>query len=164
VRGGRNCRRERSFSICRDLRSRTGRSHGLGLRWSHNTCLRYYLAVRTSENSVNAKFGTAPAPIGPGPPARDAHTAGYYECCVRIHQGAGRGLRASGRGKAKGQSPVRESSDPMRETGEPSTGNVIVCCVALCPPHRGSHGRTTDTLAQRTGGAKRRPRWWRSSQ
>jgi hypothetical protein len=45
-----------------------------------------------------------------------------------------------------------ESSDPMREAGEPSTGNVIVCCVALCPPHRGSHGLTTDIPAQRTTG------------
>jgi hypothetical protein len=57
-----------------------------------------------------------------------------------------------GRGKAKGQSPVRENSDPMTEAGEPSTGNVIVCWLVLCPPHRGSHGLTTDIRAQRTTG------------
>jgi hypothetical protein len=42
-----------------------------------------------------------------------------------------RGLRASGRGKAKGRSPDRGSSDPMREAGAPSTEGKFAC-----PPHR----------------------------
>src|SRR5215208_3025618 len=34
----------------------------------------------------------------------------------------------------------------------------------LCPPHRGSHTRTTRDPAQRREGAKRRPRWWMMAQ
>jgi hypothetical protein len=103
----------------------------------------------------------SPAPIGQGRRRGDAQIVRYYVSYVQfcggflsIHKtnGGGGVPGASGRGKAKGRSPVRESSDPMREAGEPSTGNVIVCCVALCPPHRGSHGLTTDIPAQRTTG------------
>jgi hypothetical protein len=47
----------------------------------------------------------------------------------------------------------------MREAGEPSTEEVAtVLSKALCPPHRGRHGLTTDDPAQRFKGAKRRPR------
>jgi hypothetical protein len=49
---------------------------------------------------------------------------------TRNHTGraAGRGLRASGWGEAKGQSPLPwggGSSDPMIEAGVPSTGRVV---------------------------------------
>jgi hypothetical protein len=47
----------------------------------------------------------------------------------------------------------------MIEAGAPSTEEVaknLCLCRGVCPPHRGSHGRTTDDPAQRFKGAKRR--------
>ena len=50
------------------------------------------------------------------------------------------------RGNTVGVNPLAllRDSEPVR----PSTGNVIACCVALCPPHRGSPGRTARGPAQ----------------
>jgi hypothetical protein len=48
------------------------------------------------------------------------------------------GLRAFGRDKAKGRGKVDEKPDPVRETGAPSTGRMIVRMLSVaCPPHRG---------------------------
>jgi hypothetical protein len=51
---------------------------------------------------------------------------------------AQRGLALRHRNGAKRRAGAKqtESSDPMSEADGPSTGNVIVCCVALCPLHR----------------------------
>jgi hypothetical protein len=53
----------------------------------------------------------------------------------------------------------------MREAGAPSTGSLATHeDVVLCPPHRGSYGRTTDDPVQHgeglghRGGAKGRAR------
>src|ERR671912_1376143 len=48
-----------------------------------------------------AKFSIAPAQMPQDRRRGDAHIVGYYGCCVRIHQAAGRGLRASGWGKER---------------------------------------------------------------
>src|SRR5215208_7731396 len=43
----------------------------------------------------------------------------------------------------------------MREAGATSTRSLATHRgVVLCPPHRGSHGRTTNVSAQRRGGRK----------
>ena len=62
-----------------------------------------------------------------------------------------------------GQSEGPESCSPwelrpMIEAGAPSTGSFVTELSGVCPPAGGSHGRTTEAPAQRSKGAKRRPR------
>src|SRR5215217_3160304 len=53
--------------------------------------------------------------------------------CATIAGEAEGGLRASGRGKAKGRSKVDcGNSDPMREAGEPSTWKSLACVTKCC--------------------------------
>src|SRR5215217_5185952 len=55
----------------------------------------------------------------------------------------------------KGRSPVRGSSDPMREAGVSSTRSKLQgCCLECARPTGGSHTRTTRGPAQRRGGRK----------
>jgi hypothetical protein len=60
-------------------------------------------------------------------------------------------------GKAKGQSPVRGSSDPMREAGAANRKKLLPRLRKSCAhPTGDGHDRTTDALAQRFIGAKLR--------
>src|SRR5215204_5565929 len=53
--------------------------------------------------------------------------------CATIAGKAEGGLRASGRGKAKGRSKVDcGNSDPMIEAGAPSTGKSLACVTKCC--------------------------------
>jgi hypothetical protein len=81
----------------------------------------YRSQVRTSENSVKAKFAEfffhvsgerslRPTPIGPGARERDDCVVGYYVSYVQIWQARGLSVHkttpvASGRGKAKAALP-----------------------------------------------------------
>jgi hypothetical protein len=64
--------------------------------------------------------------------------------CTRTQETAqgeavGRGLRASGRGRAEGPEPSRlESSDPMKRSRCDEHGGPFSCPLhRVCPPHRG---------------------------
>src|SRR5215211_258495 len=64
-------------------------------------------------------------PIGPGPPARGCpYRRALLVVYAHTKDRDGRGLRASGWGRAKSRSPAQGGcggSDPMREAGAPNT-------------------------------------------
>jgi hypothetical protein len=105
-----------------------------------------------------------PAPEGPpriahSPVPMDQGAGEGYSyrrvLCASVHghkRPHRRGLRASGRGRAKGR---RLELRPMIEADAPSTEEVV--SVSCARPTGGSHGRTTRGPAQRFSGAKRRP-------
>jgi hypothetical protein len=65
---------------------------------------------RNSGQRPRSQKAHRPAPIGPGPPARDAYIVGYYVCCVSVHQRSPDRARAevlTSEGRAKEDGKMR---------------------------------------------------------
>jgi hypothetical protein len=80
----------------------------------------------TSENSVMAKFSIAPPQTAQDRRRGNAQIVGDHALVYADTTAQGRGLRASGRGRAKGRSPVTAKGlRPMIDADAPSTGCYV---------------------------------------